>query len=113
VANGLSLERLLAQREEIARVQAEFGDSLRIYHGIELEIRADGTLDYPDEVLAALDVVVASLHTGLRQDRATITPSGVHMQIGADVADFDQIRQGIGLRRFDLAAIFAQLRRNI
>lgn len=73
VANGLSVERLWAQREEIQHVQAEFGDSLRIYHGVELEIRADGTLDYPDEVLAALDVVIASLHTALRQDRATIT----------------------------------------
>ncbi len=73
VANGLSVERLWAQREEIQRVQADFGDSLRIYHGVELEIRADGTLDYPDEVLAALDVVIASLHTALRQDRATIT----------------------------------------
>ncbi|MCS6869957.1 MAG: DNA polymerase/3'-5' exonuclease PolX [Anaerolineae bacterium] len=73
VANGLSVERLWAQREEIERVQAEFGDSLRIYHGVELEIRADGTLDYPDDVLAALDVVIASLHTALRQDRATIT----------------------------------------
>lgn len=73
VANGLSVERLWAQREEIQRVQADFGDSLRIYHGVELEIRADGTLDYPDEVLAALDVVIASLHTALRQERATIT----------------------------------------
>ena len=73
IANGLSVERLWAQREEIQRVQAEFGDSLRIYHGVELEIRADGTLDYPDDVLAALDVVIASLHTGLRQERAVIT----------------------------------------
>ncbi len=73
VANGLSVERLWAQRQEIEQVQAEFGDALRIYHGVELEIRADGSLDYPDEVLAALDVVIASLHTALRQDRAAIT----------------------------------------
>lgn len=73
VANGLSVERLWAQREEIQSVQAEFGDTLRIYQGVEMEIRADGSLDYEDEVLAALDVVIASLHTALRQDRATIT----------------------------------------
>jgi DNA polymerase (family 10) len=73
VANGLSVERLWAQREEIQSVQAEFGDALRIYQGVEMEIRADGSLDYEDEVLAALDVVIASLHTALRQDRATIT----------------------------------------
>ncbi len=38
-----------------------------------MEIRADGTLDYPEEVLAQLDVVIASLHTGLRQPREQVT----------------------------------------
>ena len=38
-----------------------------------MEIKADGTLDYPDEFLASLDLVLASLHTSLRQPRAQVT----------------------------------------
>lgn len=73
VANGLSIERLRQQREEIQAAQARMGDSIRILHGTEMEIKADGSLDYPDEVLAELDVVIASLHTNLRQPREEIT----------------------------------------
>jgi len=49
------------------------GDSIRLLQGSEVEIRADGTLDFPDEVLAELDIVVASLHSGLRQSRQQVT----------------------------------------
>ncbi|HRE46850.1 MAG TPA: DNA polymerase/3'-5' exonuclease PolX [Aggregatilineales bacterium] len=73
VANGLTPERLRAQREEIHAVDAEFAPTLRVFQGVEMEIRADGSLDYPDEVLAKLDFVIASLHTGLRQPREQIT----------------------------------------
>ncbi len=73
VANGLTPERLRQQREEIRRVQEEFGDAILLLQGAEVEILADGSLDYPDEVLSELDVVVASLHTGLRQPRERIT----------------------------------------
>jgi DNA polymerase (family 10) len=73
VANGLSVERLRQQREEIRAVDAEMGPDFRVFQGVELEIRTDGHLDHPDEVLAELDVVVASLHSGLRQERAQIT----------------------------------------
>ena len=45
----------------------------RLLAGAEVEVRADGSLDFPDEVLAELDLVVASLHTGLRQDRERVT----------------------------------------
>ena len=41
----------------------------RVFHGTEMEIRADGTLDFPDEVLEKLDFVIASLHVGLHQPR--------------------------------------------
>jgi DNA polymerase (family 10) len=41
--------------------------------GAEVEIRADGQLDYPDEILSSLDIVVASLHTSLRQPRERVT----------------------------------------
>jgi DNA polymerase (family 10) len=73
VANGLTVERLRAQREEIRAVDAELGPQFRVFQGVELEIHGDGTLDYPDEILAELDVVVASLHSGLRQPRAQVT----------------------------------------
>ncbi len=72
IANGLSVERLRAQRQEIEAVRVKL-PGLRLWHGSEVEIKADGTLDFPDEVLAELDFVVASVHTGLRQDRETLT----------------------------------------
>ncbi len=73
VAGGMSVEKLHERRAEIASVQEQLGDSLRLLQGAEVEIRADGSLDYPDEVLAELDVVVASLHSSLRQPREQIT----------------------------------------
>lgn len=73
VANGLSIDRLHEQREEIARVQEAIGSSFRLLQGSEVEILADGSLDFPDEVLSELDVVTASLHTSLRQSRQKVT----------------------------------------
>jgi len=73
IANGLSVERLRDQRLEIDAVQAELGDAITLLHGTEVEIKADGTLDYPDEILAELDIVVASLHTSLGQPREKVT----------------------------------------
>lgn len=78
VANGLSVERLRAQRREIDAVQAELGTNFSLLQGSEVEIRADGTLDYSDDVLEDLDVVVASLHTSLRQERARVTARLIH-----------------------------------
>lgn len=49
------------------------GDDFRILHGTEMEIKADGTLDYPDDILAQLDFVIASLHTSLSQPREQVT----------------------------------------
>jgi DNA polymerase (family 10) len=72
VANGLSVDRLRAQRLEIDALN-ETWDDFRLLQGCELEIKADGSLDFDDEVLAELDFVVASVHTSLRQDRETIT----------------------------------------
>jgi DNA polymerase (family X) len=73
VTNGLSPEGLLQQRVEIDAVQQEMGDKLRLLQGSEVEIHADGSLEFPDEVLASLDIVVASVHTGLRQPREKVT----------------------------------------
>lgn len=73
IANGLSVERILQQQAEVRQVDQEMGPDFRVFHGVEMDIRSDGTLDYPDEVLAQLDFVVASLHFSLRQERAVIT----------------------------------------
>lgn len=72
VANGLTPERLRAQRAEIQALNEQWQD-FALLQGCELEIRADGSLDFPDDVLAELDFVVASVHTSLRQERAQIT----------------------------------------
>jgi DNA polymerase (family 10) len=72
VANGLNMERFREQRKEIDRLNAS-GLGVRILQGCELEICADGSLDFGDEELAGLDVVVASAHSGLRQERERIT----------------------------------------
>jgi DNA polymerase (family 10) len=73
VTGGLTPERLREQRRELDKVQRELGDSILLLQGAEVEIRADGALDYSDEVLASLDIVVASLHTSLRQPRQQVT----------------------------------------
>jgi len=73
IANGLSVERLRAQRLEINAIQGELGDAITLLQGAEVEIKADGTLDYPDEVLIELDIVFASLHTSLGQSREKVT----------------------------------------
>lgn len=73
LVNGLTAERLKEQRKEIDKARKKLGDSLMILQGIEVEIRADATLDLPDDVLADLDIVVASLHISTRQPRAQVT----------------------------------------
>jgi len=72
IAKGLTPERLREQRAIIDELNRRWSD-FRLLQGAEVEIRADGSLDYPDEVLASLDLVIASIHTGLRQDRERIT----------------------------------------
>jgi len=73
IAGGLTVEGLVEQRKDIDAVQKELGDSILILQGAEVEIKADGSLDYPDDVLSKMDIVVASLHTSLRQPRERIT----------------------------------------
>lgn len=67
-ANGLSVERLLAHIEAVHAVAEKLAGTITVLAGSEVDILADGTLDYPDEVLAQLDVVVASPHAALGQD---------------------------------------------
>ncbi len=73
MTNGLSMERHAGQQAEIQAVQRQLGNGILVLHATEVEIKADGTLDYPDEFLASLDLVMASLHSTLRQEREKVT----------------------------------------
>ncbi len=73
IAGGLSVAEIIAQRQEINDVQDEMGDKLHLLQGCEVEIRADGRLDFPDDLLAELDIVIAALHVSLRQTREQVT----------------------------------------
>ena len=76
VANGLSAERLRAQVEQISEINSRLdsaGSGFRVLTGIEVDILADGSLDQDPALLAQLDVVVGSVHSGLRDDRAVMT----------------------------------------
>jgi len=73
VARGLTVADLRRQRAEIEDVNRKIGGTFRLLAGTEVEVRADGALDFPDEVLAELDLVVAAVHSGLRQDREQVT----------------------------------------
>ncbi len=72
VANGLSADRLRAQIEQVAELNEEL-DDFRVLTGIEVDILDDGALDQQEDLLAQLDVVVASVHSKLRMPRREMT----------------------------------------
>lgn len=71
-ARGLRVETVREQRREIARFNQENSDFC-ILSGIESDILPDGSLDYPDEILAEFDFVIASVHSAFRQSEADMT----------------------------------------
>ena len=73
IVRGLTAEDLRRQRAEIEKVNRKMGGSFRLLAGVEVEVLAGGNLDYPDELLAELDLVVAAVHSGLRQGRERVT----------------------------------------
>jgi putative hydrolase len=80
IANGLSTERLMGQLEEIEAVNTQLAaeaaagaSPFRVLSGIEVDINEDGTLDQTPEVLSALDIVVASVHSKLRSPGDVMT----------------------------------------
>lgn len=73
-AGGLSVQALEAQRREIARLSGRAkAHGVRLFAGTESDILADGSLDYPDDTLAALDYVVGSVHSAFRIPREAMT----------------------------------------
>jgi putative hydrolase len=73
VARGLDARRLRKQLDHVAAVNEALPEGFRILTGIEVDILADGSLDQDEELLARLDVVVGSVHSGLRDDSARMT----------------------------------------
>ncbi|MEB5646088.1 DNA polymerase/3'-5' exonuclease PolX [Staphylococcus saprophyticus] len=71
VANGLSVERLLRQNEEIKALNEKYKE-IDIYSGIEMDILPDGQLDYDDEILAKLDYAIAAIHQSFNQSQEEI-----------------------------------------
>ena len=71
IANGLSPQRLEEQIKLLRSLQDRY--PITILCGSEVDIRADASLDFPDELLAQLDVVVASVHSAMGQDQDTMT----------------------------------------
>ncbi len=72
VAHGLTVERLLEQAEEIAQVNQGV-KGITVLCGTEADILSDGSMDFPDDVLEKLDIVVGSIHSGFQQSEDKIT----------------------------------------
>lgn len=72
IARGLSPERVHEQWKEIDALNKKWNDFV-VLKSIEMEIRADGSLDFPDELLAQFDIVLVSTHSALKQSRDKIT----------------------------------------
>jgi len=115
VVHGLDGERLLAQSQELAQVQAQM-DELTLLQGIEVDILEDGAIDLPDAVLELLDVVVASPHVKLRQETAAMTErmlravSNPHVDvIGHPTGRRPGSREGAS---YDFEAVFKEAARN-
>ena len=73
MTNGLDEERALEHVQRIREVDEQMGGRIRVFTGIEVDILADGALDLDDEVLAEMDVVIASVHTRFDQSREETT----------------------------------------
>jgi putative hydrolase len=128
VANGLTAERLREQIDVVAALNDTLtaaGVDFRLLTGIEVDILADGSLDQSDDLLAELDVVVGSVHSGLKDDRDTMTRrmlaavDNPHLDIlghctgrkltaaGAGSDRAHRANRGRPESQFDAAAVFA------
>ncbi|WP_078545213.1 DNA polymerase/3'-5' exonuclease PolX [Litchfieldia alkalitelluris] len=71
VANGLTPERLLEQKKEIARLNEKY-DDITIFSGVEMDILPDGSLDYDEDIISEMDIVIASIHSSFSHSREKI-----------------------------------------
>jgi DNA polymerase (family X) len=73
MTNGLDAKRARAHIKRIREVDDEMESRIRVFPGIEVDILADGEIDLPDDVLAEMDIVIASVHTLFNQPRKEMT----------------------------------------
>jgi len=112
VARGLSPERLRQQLDVVAELNERIGP-FRLLTGIEVDINEDGSLDQEDELLARLDVVVASVHSKLRMESDLMTPRMIaavrnpHTDILGHCTGRLVTGRGRPESTFDAAAVFA------
>jgi putative hydrolase len=118
VANGLSAERLIAQLDLVAQINAELG-KFCLLTGIEVDILSDGSLDQRPDLLERLDVVVASVHSELRMPATEMTRRMVTAVSNphVDVLGHCTGRMVMGSRtrpesQFDAVAVFTACRDN-
>jgi DNA polymerase (family 10) len=72
IARGLTAERLMEQKKEIDKLNKRL-KGFKLIAGVEVDIKSDGKMDFSDDVLKEMDIVVASVHSGFRQNREKIT----------------------------------------
>lgn len=112
VAHGLNRDRLLAQLDEIEALNAELAP-FRILTGIEVDILEDGTLDQDEDLLARLDVVVASVHSKLRMEpqlmtqRMVLAMASPHTDILGHCTGRKVVGRGRPPSTFDAEMVFA------
>ena len=112
IAHGLSAERLEDQLVEVERINEDMAP-FRILTGMEVDILEDGTLDMTDEMLAKLDVVVASVHSKLSMERTEMTRRMVlamanpHTDILGHCTGRKVVGRGRPQSRFDAELVFA------
>ena len=113
VARGLSADRLRRQLDVVAELNGKLPPGFRILTGIEVDILDDGSLDQSDELLARLDVVVASVHSKLRDESPVMTKRMVtalanpHMDILGHCTGRLVVGRGRPESTFDAEAVFA------
>ncbi|MBW2091217.1 MAG: DNA polymerase/3'-5' exonuclease PolX [Deltaproteobacteria bacterium] len=108
-AGGLTLEDLENQLEEVKRIRAEYPD-FKLFWGIESDILPDGSLDYPDDVLAKFDFVIASVHGAFRLPEKEMTARLIRAVRNPDTTILGHPTGRLLLARepyaFDLLAVF-------
>ncbi len=115
IAHGLSVERLREQLDVVGVINEQLAP-FRILTGIEVDILEDGSLDQEPDLLAQLDVVVASVHSKLRMPKAEMTPrmlaaiANPHMDVLGHCTGRIVVGRGRPESEFDAAAVFAACR---
>jgi len=71
IANGMDVKRLKKYFDEISRVEKKVG--IKIFRGSEVDILSDGSLDYPDDILDEMDIVIAAVHSGFKSSSEDMT----------------------------------------